>query len=71
MTTGVTVISVAELAKRWACKRTTILDAIRRGQIAAFKLGKRHWRIALTEVERIEREEGGRLGPERGRVVTS
>lgn len=46
--------TVDELAERWRCTRRSIVDKIKNGEMAAFKLGKRRYRITVAEVERIE-----------------
>lgn len=49
------VYTVTELAKRWRCSRRTVVEKIHSGEIGAFRIGKRCYRIAATEVERIEK----------------
>lgn len=41
------------LAERWACSSQTVRLMIRRGELAAFRLGKLY-RIPASEVERVE-----------------
>lgn len=49
------VITINELMERWGCARKTVLDAIKRGSLKAFKPGDRVWRITMEEVLRFER----------------
>lgn len=46
--------TVNELVERWRCTRRSVIDMIKNGELAAFKLGKRRYRITAAEVERIE-----------------
>jgi excisionase family DNA binding protein len=41
------------LGERWACSAQTVRLMVRRGELAAFKLGKLY-RIPASEVERVE-----------------
>lgn len=50
------VFTITELMKRWKCTRKSILDAIHRGELEAFKIGVRTHRVTLAEVQRFERE---------------
>jgi excisionase family DNA binding protein len=46
--------SVKLLAERWSCSEAHIRNMIRRGELAAFKLGGKLLRISAEEVERTE-----------------
>jgi excisionase family DNA binding protein len=48
------VYTVSELAAHWKCSRNTVLDAIRSGRLAAFRIGERSYRVTRAEVERYE-----------------
>jgi excisionase family DNA binding protein len=48
------VFTLAELTKRWKCARKTILEAIHRGDIHAFRIGNRAYRVTRDEVVRYE-----------------
>lgn len=47
------VLTVAELAERWKCHRTSVMEKIHDGELAAFMIG-RSYRITLKEVIRYE-----------------
>lgn len=49
------VLTVPELCARWRCNRHSVMDLIHKKRLAAFKIGKRVYRVALAEVERFER----------------
>ncbi len=46
--------SVASLAERWDCSRQHVLDLIRAGELMAFRLGARLYRVEADEVARWE-----------------
>ncbi len=48
------VLTVNDLMLRWKCTRKAILDAIRERRLAAFRVGKRVFRVTLEEVTRYE-----------------
>lgn len=48
------VFTVADLARRWRCSRRSIVDKIAGGELKAFRIGKRMYRITASEVERVE-----------------
>lgn len=48
------VFTVNELATRWRCSRRSVVDKINAGELNAFRIGKRMYRITAAEVERIE-----------------
>lgn len=48
------VYTVSELAAHWKCSRNTVLDAIKTGRLAAFRIGERSYRVTRAEVERYE-----------------
>lgn len=50
----VEVYSVATLAEHWQCGTDTVYALIHSGQVRAFKLGGKLWRIRADEVERFE-----------------
>lgn len=50
------IYTVTELCARWKCDRHTILDLIREGRLAAFKLGKRAYRVTLSAVLQHEHD---------------
>lgn len=49
-----TVYSVATLAEHWGCGTDTVYSLIHGGELNAFRLGGRLWRIRADEVERFE-----------------
>jgi excisionase family DNA binding protein len=59
---GLPVLSVQDLAKRWAVDVKTIYQAIELGQIPVIRVGKRVIRIPRAFIERLEQ---GRVVPER------
>lgn len=46
--------TVAQLMARWSCSRRSIVDKIRAGELRAFRVGKRTFRISAAEVHRVE-----------------
>src|SRR6266436_4710151 len=46
--------SPARLAERWECTPEHIMKLCRAGDLRAFKLGPKLWRIPVSEVERWE-----------------
>lgn len=50
------VFTVAQLAKRWSCARRSVLQLIHNGQLQAFKVGERAFRITIAEIERVEKQ---------------
>jgi hypothetical protein len=50
--------SVSRLAKRWDREPEFIVGEIRAGRLEARRIGGRHLRVHLDEVERYERETG-------------
>ncbi len=48
------VLTVTDLMSRWKCTRKSVLDKIHAGQLYAFRIGKRAYRVALVEVKRYE-----------------
>lgn len=48
------VFNVASLAEHWGCGTDTIYALIRGGELKAFRLGGKLWRIRADEVERFE-----------------
>lgn len=48
------VLTITDLMARWKCSRRSILDKIHAGELVAFKVGARAFRVALVEVERVE-----------------
>jgi excisionase family DNA binding protein len=42
------------LAERWGCSARHVRNLIKRGDINAFQLGGKLWRISAAEVARIE-----------------
>lgn len=48
------VYTVGELAKRWRCSRRSVVEKIHAGELGAFRIGKRMYRIPAAEVERLE-----------------
>lgn len=51
--------TIADLCQRWHCARQTIMSAVREGRLKAFKVNKRVWRVAASEVDRFELEQPG------------
>lgn len=49
------VLTVSELCIRWRCRRRSVMDRIHSGELRAFKVGKRVYRVAIAEIERFER----------------
>jgi len=52
--TAAAVYSVASLAEHWGCGPDTVYSLIHSGNLKAFKLGGRLYRIRADEVERYE-----------------
>ena len=52
------VFTVSELCSRWKCNRKTILAKINSGELVAFRVGERAYRVAASEVLRLERGTG-------------
>lgn len=48
------VLTVSELAKRWRCTRKSVLQKIHAGQLHAFRIGERAFRVSMSEVMRHE-----------------
>lgn len=48
------VFTVSELCARWKCNRKTVLAKIRAGELVAFRVGERAYRVAASEVLRVE-----------------
>jgi excisionase family DNA binding protein len=55
------VYTLTELVRRWKTSRNTILAMIHEGRIAAFRLGRRTYRVRSDEVERYELANGMRV----------
>lgn len=51
---GASVYSVASLAAHWGCGTDTVYSLIHSGDLKAFKLGGKLFRIRADEVERFE-----------------
>ena len=47
-------LTVNDLMARWKCPRKRILEAIHDKRLAAFKVGRRVFRVTIAEVERFE-----------------
>jgi excisionase family DNA binding protein len=47
-------LTVNELMSRWQCPRKKVLEAIHEGRLAAFRVGRRVYRVTVAEVERFE-----------------
>lgn len=47
---------LSELAARWRVSRHTIVDAIRKGKLRAFKVGELQYRVSAEEVARYEQQ---------------
>lgn len=58
MPKAVMVLTLTELCARWRCTRHSILAKIHAGELKAFRVGERTYRVAIDEVLRIERGEG-------------
>jgi excisionase family DNA binding protein len=52
------VLTVSELCARWRCTRKSVLAKIHAGELTAFRVGERAYRVAVAEVLRIERGTG-------------
>ena len=48
------VLTVPELAVRWKCTPKSVRLKIKHGELAAFRIGGRTFRVALDEVKRHE-----------------
>lgn len=48
------VFTVADLCERWKCCRRTVHEAIHSGELKAFRLGKRTYRVTLEAVREYE-----------------
>lgn len=46
--------SVSRLAHRWACEKEFVVAEIRAGRLAARRIGGRHLRVHIDEVDRYE-----------------
>lgn len=55
------VFTVSELCARWKCNRKTLLAKIKAGELSAFRVGERAYRVTATEVLRVERDSGHAL----------
>ncbi len=53
--TTMQIMSVNDLMVRWSCSRRIVLEAIKSGRLAAFRVGTRVFRVRFDEVERYER----------------
>lgn len=51
------VVTPPWIARRWRSKPEGVRDLLERGLLKGFKVGRSHWRILLSEVERYERGE--------------
>lgn len=47
-------LTISQLMARWSCSRKVLLAMIHGNKLVAFKLGDRAYRVAMTEVLRIE-----------------
>src|SRR5262245_56004292 len=55
------VLTISELMRRWKCARKSVCEAIHRGDLRAFRIGKGRnaaYRVTLAEVERYENTKG-------------
>jgi excisionase family DNA binding protein len=48
------VLTLTELCARWKTTRKTLLAKIHAGELHAFKVGERAYRVAMREVMRYE-----------------
>jgi hypothetical protein len=44
--------------RRWRCSRKVLITAIDEGRLAAFRIGRRSYRITYAEALRFERDGG-------------
>jgi excisionase family DNA binding protein len=51
-------LTIRELAFRWQCSSETLLRAVRRGDLTAFRAGLRKYRITPQEIARVEQLRG-------------
>lgn len=51
-------LTLTELCNRWRCTRKVVLAKIHRGELVAFRVGERSYRVAMSEVLRIETQRG-------------
>ena len=58
MAVAPTVLTVAELCARWKVNRKTVLAKIAAGDLRAFRVGERAYRVPMSEVLRIEHGPG-------------
>jgi len=63
--------SVASLAERWDCSRRHIMDLIHGGDLPAFRLGSKMYRIRARDVEAWESGNGETIGQETTGSATS
>ena len=49
------IMTVSDLCKRWRCTRRSVLAKIHSGELRAFRIGERAFRIQLAEVLRFEK----------------
>jgi excisionase family DNA binding protein len=54
-----TVYTPATLASKWACSERHVRNMIDRGELPAFRLGGKLWRIRSEDVEIFECQNGG------------
>lgn len=54
-----THLTVAEVAERWQCGRTTVYDEIKAGRLRALTIGAQGKRITVAELHRYENERTG------------
>lgn len=52
------VFTVSELCARWKCNRKTVLAKINSGELSAFRVGERAYRVPAAEVLRLEQGRG-------------
>lgn len=52
-------LTVAQVAERWSCGKTTVYDEIKAGRLQALTIGAQGKRITVAELQRYEAERTG------------
>lgn len=48
------VFTIRDLAERWSCSEKQVGLLIKSGELRAFRIGQKLWRVSVEEVERYE-----------------
>jgi excisionase family DNA binding protein len=49
-------LSIPEVAERWSCEHKLVYAEVAAGRLKAIRIGKKLLRVAVSELERYERE---------------